>query len=138
MSIRLPLAAALLVLSVALVHAEEAARSQDLLHRPTQPKGPTGETREPNQFSISRPHGPGTDKARALQREAAQLQGRAAALGVRAEELWDEGKYDESDALEEQAQDLISQEHRLEARAKAIQLNPGIPEPQLSTVEDVQ
>ena len=98
---------------------------------------PTDELRQPDPFSRPHPHAPGPNgKVKSLLQQAGQLRTRASALAIRAEELWDEGKYDESSDLEEQANDLVSEQHRLESRARAIQMNPGVPESKIPTTGD--
>jgi hypothetical protein len=69
----------------------------------------------------------GFARAKALRQEEDQVRQRANALQARSEELWDLGKYDRADELQDQADALLSQARMLEARARAAELSPGIP-----------
>lgn len=98
----------------------------------------TGDARRPNPFALQRPKTGVNAKSKSLREEADRLRTRAAVLNVRAASLWDRGKYDEADDLEEQANDLTAQQRRLETRAKALEMNPDVPEAELPTLGDGQ
>lgn len=77
-------------------------------------------------FTLQREHpqsyGLQGDKAKLLDARLQQLRLRAAALGERAEDLWDQGKYDKSEELMEQAGELGVEQRRTESELDAVEM----------------